>query len=67
MRITPPCRSTRYKDAIRLFEDYAKDADATPNLRTLAEEMLPTLTAHKTAAEKLRDTVSKSAGAPNPS
>ena len=56
-----------HKDAIRLFEDYAKDADATPDLKTLAEEMLPTLTAHKAAAEKLRDTVSKSPGTPTPS
>lgn len=56
-----------HKDAIKVFEDYARDADASAGLKALAEEMLPTLTAHKTAAEKLRDTVSKSAGTANPS
>jgi putative membrane protein len=56
-----------HKDAIGLFEDYAKDPAATPALKMLVEEMLPTLTAHKEAAEKLRDTVSKAPGTPNPS
>ncbi|MFT3722284.1 MAG: DUF4142 domain-containing protein [Hyphomonadaceae bacterium] len=56
-----------HKDAIKVFEDYAKDADATADLKALAEEMLPTLTAHMRAAEKLRDTVSRSPGTPNPS
>lgn len=56
-----------HKDAIKVFGDCAKDPAAKPALKMLVAEMLPTLTAHKTAAEKLRDTVSKSKGMPKPS
>lgn len=56
-----------HNDAIKLFEDYSKDSDSRPDLKTLAEEMLPILTTHKAEAEKLRNVVSKTPGAPNPS
>lgn len=56
-----------HNDAIRLFEDYAKDAKAEPALKALADEMLPTLTAHRAEAEKLRANVTKAPGALNPS
>ncbi len=56
-----------HTDALKLFEDYARDADASAGLRALAEEMLPMLTAHRAEAERLRDTVTRTPAAPNPS
>lgn len=56
-----------HNDAIKLFEDYSKDSDATAQLKALADEMLPTLTTHKAEAEKLRDTVTKKDDTSNPS
>lgn len=56
-----------HNDAIKLFEDYSRDSDATPELKALADEMLPALNEHKTMAETLRDNVNKAPGATNPS
>lgn len=56
-----------HNDAIKLFEDYSKDPDATAQLKTLADEMLPQLATHKAEAEKIRDLVVKTDKAPNPS
>jgi len=49
-----------HNDAIRLFEDYSRDPDATAQLKAFAEETLPTLHTHKAQAEKIRDLATKS-------
>ncbi len=56
-----------HNDAIKLFEDYSKDADATAQLKAYADESLPTLMAHKTQAETIRDAANKTDTASNPS
>jgi len=56
-----------HNDAIKLFEDYSKDTAAIPQLKSFADETLPTLIAHKADAEKVRDLVKKSDAAKNPS
>lgn len=56
-----------HNDAIKLFEDYSKDTDATAQLKMYADESLPTLQTHKAEAEKIRDIAKKSDKTPNPS
>ena len=56
-----------HNDAIKLFEDYSKDMDATTQLKMYADESLPTLQTHKAEAEKIRDIAKKSDKTPNPS
>lgn len=56
-----------HADAIKLFEDYSKDMDATAQLKMYADESLPTLQTHKAEAEKIRDIAKKSDKTPNPS
>jgi putative membrane protein len=56
-----------HNDAIKLFEDYSKDPDATAQLKTFADEALPQLTAHKTEAEKIRELAVKDDKSSNPS
>jgi putative membrane protein len=56
-----------HNDAIKLFEDYSKDANAVPQLKMFADETLPTLAAHKADAERIRDVVSKTDKSANPS
>lgn len=56
-----------HTDTIKLFEAYSKDGDARPDLKALADEMLPILTTHKAEAEKLRDTVTGKNAGSNPS
>jgi putative membrane protein len=55
-----------HNDAIKLFEDYSKDTDSVAQLKAFADETLPTLTAHKAEAERVRDLV-KGAKTANPS
>ena len=55
-----------HNDAIKLFEDYAKDTDATAQLKMFADETLPTLQAHKAEAEKIRDIATKADKTANP-
>jgi putative membrane protein len=55
-----------HNDAIKLFEDYSKDTNSVAQLRSFAEETLPTLTAHKAEAERVRDLVTGTKSA-NPS
>ncbi len=56
-----------HDDAIKLFEGYSKDTNATAQLKSYADEMLPKLQAHKAEAEKIRDLAVKSNKSPNPS
>lgn len=56
-----------HNDAIKLFEGYTKDTNATAQLKSYADEMLPKLQAHKVEAEKIRDLAVKSNKSPNPS
>lgn len=56
-----------HKDAIKLFEGYSKDTNATAQLKSYADEMLPTLQTHMAEAEKIRDLAVKSNKSPNPS
>lgn len=56
-----------HNDAIKLFEDYSKDPDATAQLKAYADETLSTLMAHKTQAETIRDAANKTDTASNPS
>jgi len=56
-----------HNDAIKLFEDYSKDAAAISQLKMFTDETLPTLIAHKADAEKVRDQVKKADAAKNPS
>ena len=56
-----------HNDAIKLFEDYARDTDATAQLKMFADETLPTLQAHKAEAEKIRDIATKADKTANPS
>ena len=56
-----------HNDAIKLFEDYSKDMDATAQLKMYADESLPTLQTHKAEAEKIRDIINKIDKSPNPS
>ena len=56
-----------HNDAIKVVEDYSKDTDAMPQLKAFADEVLPTLVAHKVDAEKVRDTVTKDSAKSNPS
>jgi len=55
-----------HTDAIKLFEDYAKDTNATAQLKSYADEMLPTLQAHKAEAEKIRDLAKKAGKSADP-
>lgn len=56
-----------HNDAIKLFDDYAKDTDATAQLKMFADETLPTLQSHKAEAEKIREIATKADKSPNPS
>jgi putative membrane protein len=56
-----------HNDAIKTFEDYSKDAEAVSQLKMFADEALPTLTAHKAEAERVRDVVTKTGAKKNPS
>lgn len=56
-----------HNDAIKLFEDYSKDADATAQLKAYADEALPLLATHKAEAEKIRDLAVKAEKSANPS
>jgi putative membrane protein len=56
-----------HNDAIKLFEDYSRDPNAIAQLKMLADETMPTLVAHKADAERIRDAVSKTDKAANPS
>lgn len=56
-----------HNDAIKLFEDYSKDLDATAQLKMFADETLPTLQTHKAEAEKIRDIATKTDKTANPS
>ena len=56
-----------HEDAIKLFEDYSEDTDATAQLKSYADGMLPTLQAHRAEAEKIRDLAVKTNKSPNPS
>jgi len=49
-----------HNDAIKLFENYSRDPDATAQLKAFADETLPTLQTHKAEAEKVRDVATKS-------
>jgi len=48
-----------HDDAIKLFEDYSKKANANADLKAFADETLPTLVAHKAEVERVRDLVNK--------
>jgi len=48
-----------HNDAIKLFEDYSKDSNAMAQLKDFADKTMPTLVAHKTEAERVRDLVNK--------
>jgi putative membrane protein len=56
-----------HNDAVKLFEDYSKDVNAISQLKTFADETLPTLAAHKADAERIRDAVNKTDKSANPS
>lgn len=56
-----------HNDAIKLFEDYSKDTNATAQLKSYADEMLPMLQAHKAEAEKIGDLTKKGGKSANPS
>ena len=56
-----------HNDAIKLFEEYSRDPDATAQLKMYADESLPTLQTHRAEAEKIRDIAKKSDKTPNPS
>jgi putative membrane protein len=56
-----------HNDAIKLFEDYSKDSATISQVKMFADEALPTLTAHKTEAEKVRDSVKAASDKKNPS
>ena len=56
-----------HNDAIKLFEDYSKDTEATGQLKMFADETLPTLQAHRAEAEKIRDMANNAGNSPNPS
>ncbi|MDP3493952.1 MAG: DUF4142 domain-containing protein [Hyphomonadaceae bacterium] len=56
-----------HNDAIRLFEDYSKDTDATAQLKMFADETLPALQTHKAEAEKIREIATKADKPANPS
>jgi len=56
-----------HSDALKTFEDYSKDTDAVSQLKMFADETLPTLTAHKAEAERVRDLVTKAGSAKAPS
>ncbi|RYZ13797.1 MAG: DUF4142 domain-containing protein [Alphaproteobacteria bacterium] len=56
-----------HNDAIKLFEDYSKDTNATAQLKSYADEMLPMLQAHKAEAEKIADLAKKAGKSANPS
>lgn len=57
-----------HNDAIKVVEDYSKNNNALPQLKSFADDVLPTLVAHKMDAEKVRDIVTKDgASTPNPS
>ena len=56
-----------HNDAIKLFEDYSKDSATISQLKMFADETMPTLTAHKAEAEKVRDTVKAVSDKKNPS
>lgn len=56
-----------HNDAIKLFEDYSKDTNATAQLKSYADDMLPKLQAHRADAEKLRDLAKNAGKSANPS
>ena len=66
--VEPMLTGFRGAEGINLFKTRMRVLpQAAADLKTLAEEMLPILTTHKAEAEKLRNVVSKTPGAPNPS
>ncbi|MDP3738632.1 MAG: DUF4142 domain-containing protein [Hyphomonadaceae bacterium] len=56
-----------HNDAIKVVEGYSKNTNALPQLKSFADEVLPTLVAHKVDAEKVRDAVTKQGAKSNPS
>jgi putative membrane protein len=56
-----------HNDAIKLLEDYSGNTKAVSQLKMFADESLPTLTAHKAEAERIRDLVSSADKSKNPS
>lgn len=56
-----------HNDAIKLFEDYSKDTNATAQLKSYADDMLPKLQAHRADAKKLRDLAKNAGKSANPS
>ena len=47
-------------------KDYSKDVNAIPQLKTFADETLPTLVAHKAEAERVRDVVDQGRASDEP-
>lgn len=56
-----------HNDAIKAFEDYSKDSNALAQVKDFADKTMPTLTAHKTEAERIRDLIKKTSAKTNPS
>lgn len=56
-----------HNDAVKLFEDYSKDTNATARLKSYADGMLPKLRAHRQEAEKIRDLAQKAGKSASPS
>jgi putative membrane protein len=56
-----------HNDAIKLFEDYSKDAATISQIKMFADETMPTLTTHKAEAETVRDKVKAASAKTNPS
>lgn len=56
-----------HNDAIKLFEDYSGKTGAVMQIKDFADKTMPTLTAHKTEAERVRDAVAKADKSSNPS
>ena len=57
-----------HNDAIKLFEGYSTKTGTVMQIKEFADKTMPTLTAHKIEAERVRDAVTKKDDkAPNPS
>ncbi|RYZ02108.1 MAG: DUF4142 domain-containing protein [Alphaproteobacteria bacterium] len=56
-----------HNDAIKLFEDYSKDTNATAQLKSYADELMPMLQVHKAEATKIGDLAKKAGKSANPS
>jgi putative membrane protein len=56
-----------HNDAIKLFEDYSKDAATISQIKMFTDETLPTLNAHKADAETVREKVKAASAKTNPS